>query len=266
MKKLIFSLLAISVLMTSCDDGWGIFDGGNRITGKGAVERTTRDVKDFKSIDLATSANVFVKQGTAFKVEVEAQKNIAEVFETVVEDGVLKLKTKKGIWNLTYEKLNVYVEMPTVETLEISGSGDMMVETALSGDKMRLHISGSGNILAEKGVIVKALEIGLSGSGDVKASGISASELSTEITGSGGLELTGTADKANYSISGSGDISAKNVKSKTVEAHISGSGSISCHADESLDAHASGSGDITYSGNATSVKSKASGSGSVTKE
>jgi hypothetical protein len=266
MKKLIFSVCVLSFLMTSCDDGWGIFDGGNRITGKGAVERTTRDVKDFKSIDLATSANVFVKQGTAFKVEVEAQKNIADVFETVVENGVLKLKTKSGVWNLTYEKLNVYVEMPTVEGINIGGSGDITAETALSGDKITLHISGSGNLMAEKGVTAKTLEIGLTGSGDVKADGIATGELSAEISGSGGLKLAGTADNATYSVTGSGDISAKNVKSKSVEAVISGSGDISCHADEALDAQASGSGSITYSGNATSVKSHASGSGSVTKE
>jgi hypothetical protein len=266
MKKLICALLAISFLMTSCDDGLGIFDGGKGITGKGPVERTTRDVKDFKSIDLATAANVFVTQGTAFKVEVETQKNIADVIETVVENGVLVIKTKSGIWKLNYNKLNVYVEMPSVEGINISGSGDVAVETALSSDKLTLHISGSGNIVAEKGITTKKLDINLTGSGDVKANGISTGALTSEITGSGGLELAGTADKAAYSITGSGDISAKNVKSKTVEADISGSGDISCHADEALDAHSSGSGNITYSGNAASVKSKASGSGSVTKE
>jgi Putative auto-transporter adhesin, head GIN domain len=266
MKKLICALLAISFFMASCDDGLGIFDGGKGITGKGPVERTTRDVKDFKSIDLAMAANVFVKQGTAFKVEVETQKNIADVVETVVENGVLVLKTKSGVWKLNYNKLNVYVEMPSVEGINISGSGDIALETALSGDKLTLHISGSGNIVAEKGITTKNLDINLTGSGDVKASGIATGALMTEITGSGGLELAGTAEKAAYSVTGSGDISAKNVKSKTVEADISGSGDITCHADETLDAHSSGSGNITYSGNAASVKSKASGSGSVTKE
>lgn len=266
MKKLIFSLLAISLLMTSCDDGWGIFDGGKRITGKGAVERTTRDLKDFKSIDLSTSADVFVKQGTAFKVEVEAQKNIAELFETVVENGVLILKLKSGTWNLSYDKLNVYVEMPSIEALNISSSGNITAETAISSDNITLRVSGSGNILADKGVTAKTVKIGVTGSGDIQASGISTGDLATEITGSGGLELSGTADKADYSVTGSGNIAAKNVKSKTVNANITGSGDISCHADEAIDAHSGGSGDIKYSGNATSVKSKASGSGSVSKE
>jgi Putative auto-transporter adhesin, head GIN domain len=266
MKKLIFSLLAISILMTSCDDGWGLFDKSKRITGTGAVERTTRDVKDFKSIDLSTSANVFVKQSTVFKVEVEAQKNIAELFETVVENGVLKLKLKNGSWNLNFDKLNVYVEMPSVEGLDISSSGDITVETALSGDKLTLNISGSGNIFAEKGLTVKTLKIDVTGSGDVKASGITIGDMSAEITGSGGLELAGTADKADYSVTGSGDISAKNVKSKSVEAQVTGSGDISCHADEALDAQSTGSGNISYSGSATVIKAKALGSGSVSKE
>ena len=265
MKKLIFSLLAITVLFTSCD-GWGIFDGSNGITGKGAIERTTRDVKDFKSIDLATSANVFIKQGATFKVEVETHKNIADVFETIVENGVLTLKTKKGVWNMRYDKLNVYIEMPAVEGIDISGSGDIKAETALSGDNMNIIVSGSGNILIEQGLTAKTVKIRISGSGDVKADGISTSDLSAKISGSGGLDLSGTADKADYLVSGSGDITAKSVKSRAVQAHVSGSGNIDCHADQSVDAQSSGSGNITYSGNATVVKAHASGSGNVSKE
>ncbi len=265
MKKVIFGLLALSFLMTSCDDGLGLFDG-KRIKGTGAVERTSRDVKDFKSIDVMTSANVYVKQSATFKVEVEAQKNIEAVVETVVEEGTLKIKLKKGTWNLSFEKLNIYVEMPTVENLEISGSGDLTAETALTGDKITLDIVGSGNIMVEKGLTAKTLKIAIGGSGDIKVDNILVDELSTKIAGSGGLILTGKADKADYHVSGSGDIDAKKLKSKAVEASVSGSGNISCNADESIDAHASGSGDISYSGNATAVKTKVSGSGNIEKE
>jgi Putative auto-transporter adhesin, head GIN domain len=265
MKKLIIGFLALSFLMTSCDDGWGIFDSKS-VKGKGPVERTTRDAKDFKNINLMASANVFVTQGTAFKVEVETQKNIDEILETVVEEGVLKIKFKKGTWNINVEKLNIYVEMPTVETLLISGSGDLVVETALTGDKMTLQISGSGNIKSDKTLTAKSLDVIVSGSGDIDVEAIATGELHTRISGSGGLTLAGTSDKAAYTVSGSGDINAKKLISKAVEAHISGSGNISCHANESLDAHASGSGDITYSGNATAVTTKASGSGDISKE
>ena len=265
MKKVIFGLLALSFLMTSCDDGLGLFDG-KRIKGTGAVERTTRDVKDFKSIDVMTSANVFVKQSTTFKVEVEAQKNIADVLETVVEEGTLKIKLKQGSWNLSFDKLNIYVEMPTVETLEISGSGDLKAETALTGDNMTVDITGSGNINIEKGLTAKSLKIRIGGSGDIKIDSIAVNELSTKIAGSGGLIVTGKADKADYTVSGSGDIDAKKLKSKAVEAAVSGSGNISCNAEESIDAHASGSGDISYSGNATAVKTKVSGSGNIEKQ
>lgn len=265
MKKVIFGLLVLSLFITSCDDGLGLFEG-KRIKGTGAVERTTRDVKDFKSIDVMTSAHVFVKQSATFKVEVEAQKNIAEVIETVVEDGTLKIKIKQGSWSLHFEKLNIYVEMPTVENLEISGSGDLTAETALTGDKIGIDITGSGNINIEKGLMAKVLKVGIGGSGDIRIDSIVVTELSTRIAGSGELRLTGKADKAEYSVSGSGDIDAKKLKSKAVEASVSGSGNITCNAEESIDAHASGSGDITYSGNATAVKTKVSGSGNIEKD
>jgi hypothetical protein len=251
--------------MTSCDDGLGLFDG-KRIKGTGAVERTIRDVKDFKSVDVMASANVFVKQSTTFKVEVETQKNIAEVLETVVEDGTLKIKFKQGSWSLSFDKLNVYVEMPTVENLDVTGSGDLTAETALTGEKIGVDITGSGNINIEKGLTAKTLKIGIGGSGDINIDGIDAGELSTKIAGSGGLILAGKADKAAYTVSGSGDVDASKLKSKAVEASVSGSGNINCNAEESLDARASGSGDINYSGNATAVKTKVSGSGSIEKD
>ena len=265
MKKLIFGLLTLSFLMTSCDDGWGIFDRSG-IKGTGAVEKMTRDVKDFKSVNLAASGDVFVKQSTTFKVEVEGQKNIVDVLETVVEDGVLVIKFKKGTWNVQFEKLNIYVEMPSVESLEITGSGNLTTESAFSGDNITLYIAGSGNIKAEQALTAKTLKVSLGGSGDIEAAAITTSELTAKISGSGNLDLAGTADKATYSIAGSGDIDARNVKSKATEANVSGSGNISCHADESIDAHSSGSGDIEYSGNATVVKTKASGSGEIFKK
>jgi hypothetical protein len=266
MKRVIIGLLAISILMSSCDDGWGIFDKGKSLKGKGAVERTTRETKDFKSINLATSADVFVKQGAAFKLEVEGQKNIMDVLETSVEGGILTIKLKENTWNMSYDKLNVYVEMPNVEALNVSGSGNMTVETALSSSDLTLSVSGSGNVSVEKGVTAKMVKIKTTGSGDVKVDGISVTDLTAEITGSGNIELSGTASKAEFTTFGSGDIKSKNLICKTLEASSSGSGNINCHADESLDVHTSGSGDIEYSGNATNVKSKATGSGDISKK
>ncbi len=266
MKKLIIASIALLFLLNSCDDGFGLFGSGNRIEGKGEVQKQDRDAKDFKGINLSTSANVFVKQGTAFKVTVEAQKNILDIVETVVENGILNIQFKTGSWNLRFDKLNVYVETPSVSSLEISGSGDMTVESAFTADDFTLAISGAGNIKMPNGVTAKKLKISIGGSGDINMDKTTAPELTAELTGSGGLNIRGTGEKAHLEIMGSGDIKATDFTTKATEATTTGSGNISCHASEKLDAHVTGSGDIQYTGNPPSVQSSATGSGEIKKQ
>ena len=262
MKNLIIALFAFLFLLPSCDDGFGLFDS-KRIAGKGLLEKQDRDVKDFKGIDLMASANVIIKQSPTYKVVVEGQNNILEVLETVVDNGILRIKFKDGSWSLNFDKLNVYIETPSVSSLEISGSGDMTLETAFNADDLDIKLSGSGNIKTVDGLTAKKIDAEIGGSGDIKMGMTTASELKATILGSGNFTIKGTAEKAKLQVTGSGDIDADDFVTKATEAQTTGSGNIHCHATESLDAQIMGSGDIRYSGNPPSVKSKAMGSGEI---
>ncbi len=262
MKKLIIASCAFLLLLTSCDDGFGLFNT-KRITGKGAMEKQDRDVKDFKGIDLMASADVIIKQGATYKVVVEGQKNISEILETVVDNGILRIKFKEGSWNLNFDKLNVYVETPSVSSIELSGSGNMTLESAFNADDLDIKVSGSGNIKTADGLTAKKINVEIGGSGDIKMGTTTATELKATVLGSGNFDINGTGDKAEFQVTGSGDIDADGFITKTTEAQTMGSGNINCHATESIDAHIMGSGDIRYSGNPPSVKSKAMGSGEI---
>ncbi len=262
MKKLIITSFAFLLLLTSCDDGFGLLNS-KRITGKGDMEKQDRDAKDFKGIDLMASADVIIKQGSTYKVIVEGQKNILEILETVVENGILRIKFKDGSWNLNFDKLNVYIETPSVSSIELSGSGNMTVETAFNIEELDLKVSGSGNIKTADGLTAKKINVEIGGSGDIKMGSTTATDLKAAVLGSGNFEIKGTGEKAKFEITGSGDIDADAFITKSAEAQTTGSGNINCHATESLDAHILGSGDIRYSGNPPSVKSKAMGSGEI---
>ena len=263
MKKLIIASLACLFLLSSCDDGFGLFDSGKRIVGKGDYVKQDRDAKDFTGIDLKAAANVFVKQGTAYKVTVEGQQNILDVTETVVENGILNIKTKEGTWNLSFQKLNIFIETPSVSSLEISGSGDMNVESAINSDNLTVSIAGSGNIKMPNGLTTKNLKAEIGGSGDINIGASTATELTAHILGSGNFSIKGTGDKAQFEVTGSGNINATEFITKAAEAHTTGSGNIKCHATASLDANVTGSGDIDCKGNPPSVQSKVTGSGEV---
>ncbi len=266
MKKFIILSIGFLFLLNSCDEGLSLISNGQRVEGKGAYEKQTRDAKDFKGIDLMASGDVFVKQGAAYKVVVEGQKNILDILETVVENGILQIKFKSGSWNINTEKLNIYVETPSVSSLVLSGSGNISLESAIKSDDFDIKISGSGNIKTVDGLTAKTLNVEIGGSGDVHIGTANATTLKAAILGSGNIDIQGTGEKAAYEVTGSGDINASDFKTKTAEAHSTGSGNINCHASESIDAHVTGSGDINYGGNPPSVKSSVTGSGEITKK
>ena len=238
MKRDILIIAAAFMLFFACKR---IF---NSVKGTGPVETETRSLKDFKGVELGASADVYMTQATDFKVTIEAQKNIAELLETNVEGGILKIYFKKSTGNVNYEKLIIHVEAPLFESIYLLGSGNMIAQNAFKGDKLSLNITGSG---------------------DVRVKDATYNAVKAELSGSGNLEVGGSAESSELEVSGSGDLEAGDLKSKKVEASITGSGNIDCQAETSMDASVTGSGDIHYKGN-PSVKSRITGSGSIDKK
>ena len=241
MKKNLLLIITALFTFTACDN---IINGiANGVKGEGPIEKFTRDAKGFKGIDIQASADVQLTQTNGdFKVVVETHKNIADIFETVVEGDILILKLKPGNNYVRYDKLVVYVDAPTFEKLIVSGSGNFTGGT-LKSETMFTEVSGSGNISIKD---------------------LTTKELKSALGGSGNITIGGTTEKAVYEVSGSGDIDAKNTKAKDVKADLSGSGGVSCNAEVAFEGDVSGSGNIYYTGN-PSVKSKVSGSGNIEK-
>lgn len=235
MKRDILIIVAAFFLFFSCKR---IF---NNIKGSGPIETETRDLKDFKGVELGASADVFITQGDEFKVTIEAQKNIAELLETSVKGTTLKIYFKDNMGNVSYDKMVIHIQAPLYEHIALLGSGNMIAQNALKGDKLSLVITGSGNLEVKEATY---------------------SSIKAELSGSGNLKVGGVAESCDLELSGSGDVEASDLKSKKVIAAITGSGGIDCHAETNLEASVTGSGDIHYSGD-PSVQSRITGSGSV---
>ena len=219
-------------------NGWG----GKKIKGEGDVVKESRDIRDFKGVSSSISADVYLKQASSFKVTVEGQKNILDLLKTEVKNGVMKITFEKGYSMQYREPIKVYVEAPSFESLGMSGSGKVISENTLSGDKLDIDISGSGDFNLAT-IQFKTVDFGVSGSGDVK--------------------IGGSADEIKFEISGSGNIKASNLKTQKAICRVSGSGDIDCNVKQALEAYVSGSGDIKYSGSPASVKTKVTGSGDI---
>lgn len=205
------------------------------------VEKETRNVKDFTRVSFGISGDLYISFGTDFKVVLEGDKSDLDDIVTEVTGG--KLIIKKDNWGNLNEKVTVYVTMPEIEGLGVSGSGKAEIKDAVKTDNLDLSVSGSGRLYTAD-ISVTSLDVAISGSGDIIIGG------------------SGEADNAEISISGSGNYTGESLKIGSAELSISGSGSCKCHVAESLEASVSGSGNVTYLGN-PKIDARVSGSGRV---
>jgi lipopolysaccharide export system protein LptA len=210
----------------------------NFLTGQTIKE--LRDVPAFNAVTLAFSGDVFIKQGSPQKVEIEADKSSMEVIETKVDDNRLVLKTKNGHWR-DLGKINVYITMPQVSHLSVSGSGDMKCESSIQTNEIKLEVSGSGSIALPK---------------------LESPDVSAVITGSGDITVAGSNAQSNLqaTITGSGSFNAEKLQVDNAHINIAGSGSARIYALKQLETNITGSGNVLYKGNPI-VNANATGSG-----
>jgi len=215
-----------------------------------ASDITDRHLSGFNAVHVGGSFDVYITQGSGESVKVEAPADMMDRLVTEVKDGVLKIYNKQHNegWNWgelwgNHKKVRVYVTARDLNSIDISGSGNIFFKDGITTNSLKLKISGSGDILGK--MDVKILESHISGSGDMK--------------------LTGRAENSTVTVVGSGDFIARDLLTANSQVHISGSGDAVINASAKVDASVNGSGDIRYTGNATNVSKRKSGSGDISK-
>jgi hypothetical protein len=212
--------------------------------------RETREVASFNEVTLAGSATVILVQGSPQKVVVDAESEDLSHLETAVSGDKLRIGTKResGMnWSNYRFKgpVTVYVTVPTINALTVSGSGRMK---------------------ADGGVKAKDLNLTVSGSGRMELAQVQAAQLETTISGSGDISINGgTVPRQAVSISGSGGVQAPKLRTENCNVRISGSGNCRVNATETLQASIAGSGNVYVTGGAK-VSSSTAGSGRVRQE
>ena len=165
----------------------------------------------------------------------------------IFKNGKLIVKTESG-YNLqpsSWKGKGILITIPVtdINSMVLSGSGDVEGKTKLVSDHFEVVMSGSGDMDLE----------------------IESDEIDVTLSGSGDIVLKGSSDKLRVTVSGSGDVKAYDLSAREVDATVSGSADIKVTASEYLRARVSGSGDIHYRGNPEKIDTKTAGSGDIQK-
>ncbi len=241
-KKLTLAAAAAALLLPLAAPHASPLDwfSGERVQGSGNVVKENRQASAFRGVALSVPGHVEVHTGTGESVTVEADDNVLPLIETVVENGVLKIRPVKKNQSLDVRRLKVVVQAREIDSLAVAGSGSMRA-SGLRGDRLNLELAGSGTLDAGQ---IEARAVNLSGAG------------------SGKITAAGSADAVKVAVAGSGKADASRLQAKKAEASVSGSGQVLVTATQSLAAAVTGSGSIAYHGD-PQVSRAVTGSGTV---
>lgn len=219
-----------------------VFSACEKIEGDGPMYTEDRAHNNFSGIDLRISGNVYFQQLPTYKVEVTAQRNVLDVLETYVSNGRLVIKFEDDVRVRTQDDILVRISAPDLNSIRVSGSGDIYAAAPVATHRMEMDLSGSGNITLHQ-LDADYIDAGISGSGDISVD-------------------HGVIREERLKISGSGNMDLSDIVARTVSTNTTGSGDIRVHVTDRLDVKINGSGSVYYHGNPI-INTSISGSGKV---
>ena len=232
-KLLILFMLTLPFILSSCI---------NCTIGSGNVISQDRSDGEFNSISLSGQGILYLTQGNENDIKIEAEDNIMPLIESYVENNKLIIRHAPFQCIRPTKPIKIYISFQDLNSISISGSGEIISQNTLELDTLDISISGSGKINLN----------------------LNADKLTTSISGSSDATYNG---KVNYNfiiISGSADINALGLQTNSTSISISGAGKTSVNAQKNLDILVSGSGTIRYTGN-PQISQKISGSADISR-
>lgn len=188
-----------------------------------------------------------VRVHTGARASVDARGPAARIDKLVVESrgDTLVISTDKG-WSghgMSWgngDTVQVDIGVPMLETAELTGSGDVSVDTIRTSSFAAL-MTGSGNLSIAR---------------------LATSRLRANVNGSGALSITGRTGRADASVQGSGRLRGSGLAVDLLTASVAGSGDISIGPTRVAKASVVGSGNISIAGRPSCTRSKV-GSGEI---
>ena len=129
MKKLSI-LIAATLSITSCD-----VITGTGVTGNGNIQTEKRNTGNFNGVKSSGSIDIEINNGDACAVSVEDDDNILQYIVTEVHDGTLNVYYKHG-YSINNDHVKVYVTVPSLDKVGVSGSGDITTQGVLKNSKL----------------------------------------------------------------------------------------------------------------------------------
>lgn len=188
----------IPCLLSGCSVEWSL--GGVR--GSGEVQKESREVGGFSSINLHSLGKVVIKQGEKESLTISAEDNLLPLLVSRVANGTLHLEISNGINLRPTKPIEYIVEVKTLEDLQVSGVGQVESKD-LKSPKLSVSLSGVGNIDLKGSVEI--LDLKVSGVGSFQGADLQTKKAKVRNSGVGNA-IINVSDQLDATVSGVGTI------------------------------------------------------------
>ena len=216
---------------------------GKKIKGNGNVTTITRNTSDYDAVKCAGFMDFKIVNGTEGKITIKGESNLLEYIVTEVKNNslIVKVEKNKNLSPSNNKPLLITIPVKSINSLSLSGSGDLVNDGILKEDNLKISLSGSGDVVLD----------------------VETNSLESRVSGSGDMTLEGKTTNLIAKVTGSGDMDNYNLDSDYTEAYVTGSGDVKVVCNKKLKARVTGSGDIKYRGNPEQKDTKVVGSGDI---
>jgi hypothetical protein len=167
----------------------------------------------FTKIDISGSATVYIKQGQQHTITISGNNQ---------NENVAINENKLSLSDLYAQP--IYITMPALTEIEISGNGEVFIDSAFVIDELDIEVSGNG----KNKMHLTGGTINITASGNYQAT------------------LSGSANVLNAKVSGKASVDADQLVLKNSHIKVSGLGKFSLDVRDSLTTKISGKGTVTY--------------------
>lgn len=212
-----------------------------------AQNKLTKEYKFGKitSIEASSVYDIEVTQGNSGTVKVVYDEFYKDRLMVNYINGKLNLEvasTKMRNNNRNIEGIKVYLQMPTIEDLDLSGASSLKAMGSFKTDELDVELSGASSI---SGLV------------------ISGNDLSLDCSGASTLNLKGDFKTIEAEISGASEI-VLNSNSTVFEGEFSGASTVKVYGDhKNTDVVCSGASNLTLEGKTDYIKSVTTGASNL---
>jgi hypothetical protein len=199
-----------------------------------------RNIEYFDRIDASGYFDIYLSKGDKPSLKVESKHLGLDEIITRVSGTTLRIESTRHRFR-NEERSAIYITYTNIKEIYASVAGNIIGESPIQGEKLRIEMSGAGNVELE--VEVQQLDLRLSGVGN--------------------LEITGKTKDLEVDMSGTGAFRGFKLKAENAEVFMSGVGKAQVYATESLTAETTGIGSIRYRGSPKQIRARANFLGSV---